>query len=354
MSDAADILGIAAKWFQAGHKVALGTVIRTWGSAPRQAGSLIAIRDDGAFEGSVSGGCIEGTVIERAAQTIATGQSQQLEFGVADELAWSVGLACGGKIEILLEALGAQFSAATLAAVQSAQKSGQALVRAVALRASQERLLTPGSGSDFLSEAATRAARLDRAEVVQIDGVNWFLSVFNPQLDLVIVGAAHIAQPLAQMAQLCSYSVRIIDPRTAFATSERFPGVAISHDWPDEELARAPLGPRSALVALTHDPKIDDPALRVALTSPCFYVGALGSKKTHAARLARLAAGGVSLDACTRIKGPIGLAIGAANPAEIAVAILAQITQELRLSSSENASEPAQPAASVRNPGLKS
>ncbi len=331
MSDTADILGIAQKWASAGHKVAIGTVIRTWGSAPRPAGSLIAIRDDGAFDGSVSGGCIEGEVIGRAQETITSGTSQHLEFGVADELAWSVGLACGGKVEIFLEALGGQFSPAALAAIMAAQSKGQAIVRATALRGTQEKLVTPNDGKDALSEAASRAARNDRSEVVQIDGVEWFLAIFNPQLDLVIVGAAHIAQPLARMAELCDYRVRIIDPRTAFATSERFPGVAISHDWPDEALAKAPLGVRSAVVALTHDPKIDDPALRTALASPCFYIGALGSRKTHACRLARLATHGVEATALARIKGPIGLAIGAASPAEIALAILAQITQELRL-----------------------
>ena len=331
MNDAPDILGIAQEWAHSGHRVAIGTVIRTWGSAPRPAGSVIAIRDDGAFEGSVSGGCIEGEVIGRAQETIASGSSQRLEFGVADELAWSIGLACGGKVEIFLEALGGQFSHAALAAVLSAHGEDRAVVRAIALCGTQEKLVIPAGGGDALSEAASRAARADRSEVVQINGEEWFLAICNPQLELVIVGAAHIAQPLARMAELCDYRVRIIDPRTAFATPDRFPKVAISHDWPDEALAKAPLGARSALVALTHDPKIDDPALCAALASPCFYVGALGSKKTHANRHARLAARGIEAAALTRIKGPIGLAIGAASPAEIAIAILAQITQELRL-----------------------
>jgi xanthine dehydrogenase accessory factor len=331
MSDAPHILGIAQEWAHSGHAVAIGTVVKTWGSAPRPAGSVIAIRDDGAFEGSVSGGCVEGEVIARAQETIASGRSQRLEFGIADELAWSVGLACGGKIEIYLEALGGQFSHDGLATIMTAYGKSQAVVRAVTLHGIQEKLVIPGAATDALGEVALRAARSDHCEIVEIDGEDWFVAIFNPQLDLVIVGAAHIAQPLARMAELCDYRVRIIDPRTAFATSDRFPRVAISHDWPDEALAKAPLSARSALVALTHDPKIDDPALRVALASPCFYVGALGSRKTHANRLARLAAHGIESAALARIKGPIGLAIGAASPAEIAVAILAQITQELRL-----------------------
>ncbi len=152
----------------------------------------------------------------------------------------------------------------------------------------------------------------------------------NPPLDMVIVGAVHIAQALAPMAALAQYRVRIIDPRTAFATDARFPGVTLSHDWADEALANVPLGPRSALIALMHDPKLDDPALSAALRSPCFYIGALGSKKTHAGRLARLKAQGFTDEELKRIHGPIGLDIGAKTPAEIAVSILAEMTMRLR------------------------
>ncbi len=161
---------------------------------------------------------------------------------------------------------------------------------------------------------------------MDVDGRSWFLAVFNPPLELVVVGAAHIAQPLTQMAALAV---------TTFASSIRArrsrrqsgsPGMALSHEWPDEALARAPLGARSALVALTHDPKVDDPALAAALRSNCFYIGALGSKKSHAGRLARLKAQGFGDDALARIHGPVGLDIGARSPAEIAVSILAEIT----------------------------
>jgi xanthine dehydrogenase accessory factor len=145
------------------------------------------------------------------------------------------------------------------------------------------------------------------------------------------VGAAHIAQLLATMARLIGYDVRIIDPRTAFATVARFPGMVLSHEWPDEALSKSPLGPRSALVALTHDPKVDDPALSAAIRSSAFYVGALGSRKTHAGRLERLKAQGFSDAELGRIHGPIGLAIGAQSPAEIAVSILAEMTRDLRM-----------------------
>lgn len=218
----------------------------------------------------------------------------------------------------------------TLKTILALRANGQALVRAVDLQSGEERLVDPGDDSSELALAARDAARADKSGPVEIAGREWFLGVFNPPLDLVIVGAAHIAQPLAAMAGLAGYGVRVIDPRTAFATAARFPGVAISHDWPDDALAKAPLGPRSALVALTHDPKVDDPALATALRSTCFYVGALGSKKTHAARLERLKSHGFDNAALERIRGPVGLAIGAKSPAEIAISILAEMTRELR------------------------
>ena len=178
--------------------------------------------------------------------------------------------------------------------------------------------------------ASLEAARADKSGPAEIEGRNWFLGVYNPPLDLVIIGAVHIAQPLAQMAALAGYGVRVIDPRTAFATTERFPGVELSHDWADDALAKRPLGPRSAVVALTHDPKLDDPALVAALRSNCFYIGALGSKKTHAGRLSRLKAQGFSEDDLKRIHGPVGLVIGARSPPEIAISIMAEMTLRLR------------------------
>jgi xanthine dehydrogenase accessory factor len=220
---------------------------------------------------------------------------------------------------------------ATLDALNDARHAGRAVVRASDLATGEEKLIDPATDSTPLGLAAAAAARGDRSETVEIDGRQWFLAVFNPPLDLVIVGAAHIAQPLSQMAAIAGYGVRIIDPRTAFATAERFPGVAISHAWPDEALAKAPLGPRSALVALTHDPKIDDPALTSAANSPAFYIGALGSRKTHAGRLARLKKSGLSEAQLARIHGPVGLAIGGKSPAEVAISILAEMTLRLRL-----------------------
>ncbi len=218
----------------------------------------------------------------------------------------------------------------TLHALNEARHAGRAVVRAIDLATGEERLIDPANPTTELERAAAAAARADRSEPMEIEGRSWFLSVHNPPLDLVLIGAVHIAQPLSQMAALAGYGVRIIDPRLAFATAARFPGITLTHDWPDEALSKTPLGPRSALVALSHDPKFDDPGLAAALNSPCFYIGALGSKKSHAARLARLHAQGFGDEALTRIHGPVGLAIGARSPAEIAVSILAEMTLKLR------------------------
>lgn len=211
-----------------------------------------------------------------------------------------------------------------------AQDGSRAWVRALDLIGGQELLIDPSSDQSPLGQAARAAARADASAEVEIDGRNWFLEVHNPPLELALVGAVHIAQPLAAMARLAGYAVRVIDPRAAFATQARFPGVTLETVWPDEALAKTGLGSRTALVVLAHDPKLDDPALEAGLASPAFYIGALGSKKTHAARLERLAARGIPPDALARIQGPVGLAIGARSPAEIALSILAQMTQTLR------------------------
>jgi xanthine dehydrogenase accessory factor len=204
------------------------------------------------------------------------------------------------------------------------------VVLATELESGDERLLYPADtdDADDLTEAARRAARGDKSGIAELaDGRKVFLHVFNPPLRMLIVGAVHIAQPLSRMAVLAGYDVGIIDPRQSFATEERFPGVSLVDDWPDDALRALDPDRRTAIVTLTHDPKLDDPALIVALRSEAFYIGALGSTRTHAKRLQRLEAEGLSAVDFARIHGPIGLPIGARSPAEIAIAILAQITQ---------------------------
>jgi xanthine dehydrogenase accessory factor len=212
-----------------------------------------------------------------------------------------------------------------------ARLSGRPIVLATAVESGEERLIDPTlPPKDDVAIAAREAALRDRSGTAEVAGRDWFLNVFNPALQMYVVGAVHIAQPLSRMAALSGFNVTVIDPRTAFATGERFPGLRLITEWPDEALANIALDMRSAVVTLTHDPKLDDPALAAALKSPAFYIGALGSKKTHAARLARLKAMGFDDAALARIHGPVGLDIEAQSPAEIAVSILAQVIARLR------------------------
>jgi xanthine dehydrogenase accessory factor len=217
-----------------------------------------------------------------------------------------------------------------LKALTAARAKGAGVVLATRLNTGEQRLIGAGERGDALADAANAALRRDQSGSVEVDGATWFLNVFNSPPKLYIVGAVHIAQPLSQMAALSGFDVTVIDPRTAFATSERFPNLHLIAAWPDEALADLPLDARTAVVTLTHDPKLDDPALIAALKSEAFYVGALGSKKTHAARVGRLVAAGFDQEAIARIHGPVGLDIGAVSPAEIAVSIMAQLIERLR------------------------
>ncbi len=224
---------------------------------------------------------------------------------------------------------------ATLQQIQADRAAKRPVVLATNLASGEEQLLYPTEAADpsvasDLARKAAAALRADRSATVVIDGTTFFLHAYNPPLRMIIVGAVHIAQPLARMAALADYDVTIVDPRRSFATDERFPGVEVTHDWPDEALERLKPDHRTAVVTLTHDPKLDDPALEVVLRSSAFYIGALGSKKTHAARLERLRLQDVDELDLGRIHGPVGLAIGAKSPAEVAIAIMAEATERLR------------------------
>ncbi|GLK56273.1 xanthine dehydrogenase accessory factor [Methylopila capsulata] len=216
-----------------------------------------------------------------------------------------------------------------LAELNAARASRRAAVVVTELPGGAQRLVRDPAGDPL--EAEIRAAlRSGRSGVVEAHGARWFLTAHVPAPRMVVTGAVHISQALAPMAAAVGFAVAIVDPRTAFATSERFPGVDLRAEWPDVVLPGLALDPFTAFAALTHDPKIDDPALKAALDAGCFYVGALGSRKTHAARRDRLAAAGASEEALDRVRAPIGLSIGAASPAEIAVAILAEVVAALR------------------------
>lgn len=316
----------ALAWVRAGRGAALATVVETWGSAPRRAGSQLAISGDAEMTGSVSGGCVEAAVVAEALDALADGRPRVLSYGVSDADAFAVGLACGGAIRVLVEpvGVGAGPSEALLAGLVAARAARRAVVCAVD-PATWERRLIAGP-PDPLWPAAAAALTADRAGFAG----DWFLGVHNPPLRMAVVGAVHIAQALAPMARLAGYDVTVIDPRAAFATPARFPATRLREEWPDEALAALGLDARTAVVTLTHDPKLDDPAIRAALRAPVFYLGCLGSTRTHARRAARLAEAGFGQDEIARIHGPVGLDIGAAAPAEIAVAILAEATLRLR------------------------
>lgn len=321
----------ALAWVSAGKKAALATVIETWGSAPRQPGALLAISEAGELAGSVSGGCVEGAVAVEAIEAMEDGTCRMLEYGVSDEDAFAVGLACGGTIRIRVEpvGIGEGLPLATLRALVEAREGRARTVLASDFATGERRLLALCDG-DALTEMARRAADADRSGYAEVDGQNWFLAVHNPPLRMAIIGAAHIAQPLTIMARLTGFDVTVIDPRESFSSETRFPDTALSRDWPDVALAAHGVDARTAIVCLSHDPKLDDPALGLALRSEAFYIGALGSKKTTAKRAERLREAGFEAAAIARIDAPIGLPIGSKSPAEIAVSVMARIIEALR------------------------
>lgn len=315
----------ALEWHRAGRGVALVTVLQTWGSAPRRAGSQMVVAGDGTMAGSVSGGCVEAAVVLAAQEALLAGASRVLEFGVTDDDAFAAGLACGGSIRLLVEPVGAArgLPLAVLAELVAARVGGQAVAVEVDPVAGGHRLLLSAGAAPEL------AARF-RADQSGMTEAGRFIAIHNPALRLIVVGAVHIAQTLVPMARLAGFDPVLIDPRSSFASAARFPGEVLLDDWPDAAIAQLAPDARSAVVTLTHDSKLDDPAIMAALASGCFYLGCLGSQRTHAKRLERLRAAGVPETALARIHAPVGLDIGARTPAEIAVAVLAEIVRCLR------------------------
>jgi len=309
----------ALEWHRAGRAAALCTVVETWGSAPRRIGAQMAVSGDGEMAGSVSGGCVEGAVVVEALEALEDGAVRMLEYGVSDGDAFAVGLACGGRIRVLVEPVGPVLPEDLLADLVAARASRQATAYVVNTEDGTRALVSEGHAARF---------RSDRSGF-EPDGTT-FVAVHNPPLRLVVVGAVHIAQALVPMARATGFDATVIDPRESFASEQRFPDTTLLHDWPDEAVAALGLDARTALVLLTHDPKLDDPALEAGLRAACFYIGALGSTRTHAKRLERFHAAGFSEAQTARIHGPIGLDIGAASPAEIAVSILAEMISVLR------------------------
>ena len=318
--DITDLPKLARDWLRAGREVALATVVQTWGSAPRPVGSQLLIDSNGAMEGSVSGGCVEGAVIVEAIDAIAAGKPLLLDYGVSDDEAFAVGLACGGQIKVLVEPVGAVIPAALLDDLVALRARGEPVAYVTQLSAPAPRLAGRAEFPDRF--------RMDQSGIEE-DG-DTFVAVHNPPLRMIIVGAVHIAQHLVPMARACGYAPIVVDPRPAFASPDRFADARIVDDWPDAAMQALAPDMRSAVVTLTHDPKLDDPAIRAALASEAFYIGCLGSTRTHAKRVARLEEAGFAPDQIARLHAPVGLDIGGRHPAEIAVSIMAEVTQVLR------------------------
>jgi len=323
----------ALRWHHAGRGAALATVVQTWGSAPRPVGAQLAISGEAEIAGSVSGGCVEGAVVAEAMEAIEDGTARMMTFGVSDDDAFAVGLACGGTIRVLVEPVGPALPGDLLEGLVAARYARRPV--------GVETTLAVGAAEGPTAPVTELGHRLigyddapgrfdaDRSGFAE-DDPGCFVAIHAPPLRLAILGGVHIAQPLAAMARETGYDVTIIDPREAFANPARFPGETIVNEWPDTALAAHGLDLRTALVLLTHDPKLDDAALAVALPEPVFYIGALGSTRTHAKRVARLEEAGFSRARIARIDAPVGLDIGARSPAEIAVATMAQMTERLR------------------------
>ena len=297
----------ASNWENKGTEMALAIVLKTWGSSPRQPGSMMLIREDGHLVGSVSGGCVEGAVIVGSRQIMKENKTEVMEFGVADEDAWSVGLSCGGKISVF---------------VCPRNRIEEGLF--------QKLCNVKNSRESIILECDTQKGSISIINDKATENENVFNIKVTAKPRLLIVGAVHISQHLIPMAKEAGFDVLLIDPRSHFGTSERFPEVEVSNDWPDEALKKVKLSDKDCLVTLTHDPKIDDPALQIALASPLFSICCLGSKRTHAARKNRLLNSGITEQQFDRIHGPAGLDINAKTPAEIAVSILAELIKDWR------------------------
>ena len=308
-----DVLNDVKSWLTGGDRIALATVISTWGSAPRPAGSRMAISQSGKIAGSVSGGCLEGEVFEQAQAVLKGKPAQLFHYGVSDDLAWSVGLSCGGEVDVLVEPL-ADVHRQLIGALET--ETPVVLETNVGDAPGARNLRSPSdAGMDqlLLTESPVRR-----------DGV--FLEPFPRPPELYIFGGSHVAIPLTRLASALGFRVVVIDARSKFAERERFPEARdVIHAWPDEVLQRVPMDGSTYIVILTHDPKFDDPTITAALRGRPRYIGAIGSRKTHRDRVARLVAAGVSPDEISRVHAPIGLDLGAQTAEETALAILSEM-----------------------------
>ncbi len=348
-----DILNQLKSWVSESNPFATATVIQTWGSAPREVGSVMAITRELQIAGSVSGGCVENAVIEEAVSVLITGVPRVLEFGVSNDTAWSVGLTCGGKIKVLVEkhlAFTNHFYDTDIwnAVVNEIENNFPVVLLSVLNGQPEGHLLVYANGNSLgdwrnLTSKAKNVAidtfQSGKSQETTIDGIPIFAHVFPRRDQVIIIGASHIAIPLVELARKLEFETTVIDPRKIFADQQRFPVPPdqLLDKWPEEALEDIELNEDTYVVLVTHDPKIDDPALHILMKSPVAYIGALGSKKTHEKRKKRLLEAGFSREDIDRIHAPVGLNIFARTPEEIALSILAQIVSEKRKEKSDDA-----------------
>jgi xanthine dehydrogenase accessory factor len=334
-----DILTDLDRWCANEEAIALATVVQTWGSSPRRGGAKMALTASGQMCGSVSGGCVEGAVYETGLDVIKTGKPQLLHFGVANETAWEVGLACGGSIDVFVRQLDRDWYAALRSNVNADRASMVVTVIRGPIDLLGHEMIVGEDGTMIgaidpeidrevlaVAQDALCYGQSQRHTIAAAEPIEVFLDVIAPSPEIIAVGGVHIAIALTQIAKVMGYRTTVIDPRGAFGTEARFPHVdRLIHAWPDEALTQINLSCLSAVVMLTHDPKLDDPALKIALPSEAFYVGALGSRKTQEERRQRMLAASISETDLAKLHGPIGINLGGQTPEEIALAITAEI-----------------------------
>lgn len=329
-----DVLPTLLAWAEEGHRFATATVTQTWGSSPRPLGSVMGVREDGLICGSVSGGCVEGTVIEEAKTAMVYGGAREMTFaGLSEASVWEVGLSCGGKIQVWIEPCPDTLNPPAWQALVDGFSQDRPFVVASGLQPHERAIWSPGDEvRSALDEAAHEAYGRRASAEVEVEGKRYFLNVVTHRERLLIVGAVHIAVPLVKFARELGFETVVIDPRGQFTNEERFPDAPdrMIAEWPQKALSELGLNEETYAVVLTHDPKIDDVALAELLRSPAPYIGALGSRVTQAKRREDLLAQGFTEDDLKRIHGPIGLDIGARSPEEIAVSIMAEIVQVRR------------------------
>lgn len=337
-----DILADLERWQRDGAAIALATVVQAWGSSPRLAGAKMAMTADGQVTGSVSGGCVENAVFEAGAESLSTKRPQLLHFGVADETAWSVGLACGGSIDIFVKPL----DESIFENLKFVHRNDEQALLVTIIRGPDDlpgrELLIHGDGRmtgtlgqewDAIAVKLAHEAVPDQTSrrVLLNEDVEIFIETILPPPTLMIIGGVHIAVSLATLGKMMGFRTVLVDPRGIWGNMERFPDVdRLIKAWPDEAFEKIQVTRSTAIVMLTHDPKLDDPAIKHALNSPAFYVGALGSKTTNAKRHERLLNDGVIESQLSRLHAPIGLDIGASTPEEIALAVMSEVVKSYR------------------------